>query len=79
MNKTKAELMEELEEIKAELKNKEKEIEDLKRFEKYKEMGDELKAMQNAFIDSGFTETQAFKMLLTTVRAAAEMSRPKLF
>lgn len=71
---TKAELMEELNFIKARLRAKEEELENLKRYEKYVELGNELKAMHNALIDSGFTDEQAFRLLQTMIPQAVAMA-----
>ena len=75
MAKTKAELMQELDEIKAELAAKTKEIENLEKYKKYKEMGDEMKAIHNGLMDAGFTNEQAFEMLKTMIPLAAKMAR----
>ena len=75
--KTKAELLEELDELKVELANKEKEIKDLERYKKYEEAADEMKAMHDAMMNSGFTNEQAFQMLMVMIPAAANMAKSK--
>lgn len=71
-NETMIDLMEELDDVKAELdyfKNREVELkEELNRLEKYKQYektANELKAMYTAFISAGFSNTQAFDMVKT--------------
>lgn len=77
MKKTKAMLEEELEQKRTEIEDLKKELEnEIKRTEKYKqfeECADDLKALQHSFINSGFSEKQAFMMVLQIIGSA----RPK--
>lgn len=74
MKKTKAMLEEELEQKKTEIEDLKKELEnEIKKTEKYKqfeECADDLKALQNSFINSGFSEKQAFTMVLQIIGAS---------
>lgn len=63
MAKTKVELLEELENKKNEVEELRKQIENLEKYKKYAEMADELKAVHSAFMNSGFSDEQAFEML----------------
>jgi hypothetical protein len=74
MKKTKAMLEEELEQKRTEIEDLKKELEnEIKKTEKYKqfeECADDLKALQNSFINSGFSEKQAFTMVLQIIGSA---------
>lgn len=74
MKKTKAMLEEELEQKQTEIEGLKKElVNEIKRSEKYKqfeECADDLKALQNSFINSGFSEKQAFMMVLQIIGAS---------
>lgn len=61
--KTKAELMEEIEQKNEEIKVLEKEVEMLEKYKQYKDMGDEMKAMHTALEVSGFSSEQAYDLL----------------
>lgn len=71
MKKTKAMLEEELEQKQTEIEGLKKELEtEIKKTEKYKqfeECADDLKALQNSFINSGFSDKQAFMMVLQII------------
>lgn len=62
--RTKAELLEEIGQLKKELENVEK-------YRKYEECANELHAIMTSFIDAGFTREEAFTMLTTTMKALA--------
>lgn len=66
-NKTKAELLEELENLKQTVADKEKEIKNLERYKKYEEAADELKALHTAMMNSGFTNDQAFQIIMALI------------
>lgn len=61
--KTKAELEKELENIKESKAELEKELKNLEKYKQYEECADELKALHTAFINSGFSDEQAFDLL----------------
>lgn len=60
---TKAELLEKIEAKESEIKDLKKEISDLKKYEQYKNAGDELYYAKSALVDSGFTHVEAFELL----------------
>lgn len=64
-NKTKQELMDEIKELN-------KQIENLKKYEEYKKAADEAKAIHIAFMDAGFTEEQAFDLIKTAMMACVK-------
>ena len=68
MNKNKNELLEEIAEL-------QKQVANLERYKQYAECADEMKAMHTAFMNSGFTNEQAFEMLKTMLPLAAAMGR----
>ena len=61
--KTKAELLEEIAELQAELKKVEK-------YRKYDEAAEEIKAAYDAFVRAGFTEEQAFTLFNSMIKAS---------
>ena len=63
--KTKADLEKELEAIKESKAELEKELKNLEKYKQYEEMADELKAMHTAFMNAGFSNTQAYDMVKT--------------
>lgn len=63
--KTKAELLEELEQTQKTVDDLKKEIKNLEKYKVVRETADELKAFHTAFVDAGFTDAQAFKLLET--------------
>ena len=64
--KTKAELLDEIAALK-------KQVEDLERYKKYEEMANELYAIHQSFVNAGFDEDMASKLLLTTLKLAPAM------
>lgn len=75
--KTKNELLEEIKQKNKEIEALKADIEKLEKYRKYDEMADEVKAINDSFIRSGFTEQQAFELTRGAVTAAA--GRPTLF
>lgn len=75
--KTKNELLEEIEQKNGEIEVLKADIEKLEKYRKYDEMADEIKAINDSFVRSGFTEQQAFELTKGTVKAVA--GRPTLF
>jgi hypothetical protein len=75
--KTKNELLEEIEQKNKEIEVLKADVEKLEKYRKYDEMTDEVKAINESFVRSGFTEQQAFELTRGAVTAAA--GRPTLF
>lgn len=75
--KTKNELLEEIEQKNEEIEVLKADIEKLEKYRKYDEMADEVKAINDSFVRSGFTEQQAFQM--TSGMLVAQMGKPTLF
>ena len=75
--KTKAEILEELENKNAEIADLKKELNDLERYKQYEESADELAAMKNALVNSGFSNDQAFQLIIEFIKGAAQMSTRK--
>ena len=65
---TKERLIEKLEEVEKERDRLKSDISKLKKYEKYEETADELGAMRDAFVNSGFTDDQAFQIIITLVQ-----------
>ena len=65
--KTKNELLEEIEQKNEELKNLKSEVEKLEKYKKYDDCANEIRAMYQSFVNSGFTEDQAFEILTITL------------
>lgn len=71
---TKAQMLEEIERAHNHIVEMETELKNLEKYKQYEEAADELKAMHTAFMNSGFTNEQAFdllKMLTQSVVPAA--------
>lgn len=71
---TKAELIEEIKLAHEHIQEMENRIKNMERYKQYEAMADEMKAMHTAFVNSGFTNEQAFemqKMLIQAVVPAA--------
>lgn len=75
--KTKNELLEEIEQKNGEIEVLKSDIEKLEKYRKYDEMAGEIKAINDSFVRSGFTEQQAFELTRGAVTAA--VGRPTLF
>lgn len=65
---TKEMLIERLEEVEAERDQLKSEMEKLERYKKYEEVADEMGAMKEAFVNSGFSEDQAFQVIVTLLQ-----------
>lgn len=61
---TKDQLLELIDDLNKQIDELDKELEARKRYEKYEEAAGEVKAMKDAFVNSGFTESQAFEMTM---------------
>ena len=69
--KTKAELLEEIEQKNEEIKVLEKEVKNLEKYKQYEDMANELKAIHSAFVNSGFDDDQAFELLKDFIKVGA--------
>lgn len=65
--KTKAELLEEIEKKNEELKNLKEEVENLERYKQYDDCANETRAAYQSFVNAGFSDEQAFKILTITL------------
>lgn len=65
---TKERLIEKLEEVEQERDRLKSDLEKLKKYEKYEEIADEMGAIRDAFVGSGFSEDQAFQMIITLLQ-----------
>lgn len=70
MRKTKSELELELELREQELAEIKKELEIIKRHNKYKEAANELRVIVDSLVEAGFTEDMATTLILTLAGAA---------
>lgn len=61
--KTKAQLMEELENSENTVKDLKKQLKDLEQYKVYQDAGAEMKAIHTAFMDAGFSDEQAFELI----------------
>lgn len=61
--KTKAQLLEEIDGLKTELKR-------LEKYAKYDDAAEEMKAFHDSFVRAGFTEDQAFAIVTTVIQNA---------
>jgi hypothetical protein len=61
-NKTKTELLEEIEAKNKEIKDLKAEVDKLERYKKYEDMADEIAAMREAFVNSGFSKSESYDM-----------------
>lgn len=57
-------LLQEIEEKEQELASLRKEIKNLERYKGYEDIANEVKAMHDAFMNSGFSDEQAFDLLV---------------
>lgn len=60
---TKAQMVEEIERANKRIHEVETELKNLERYKQYEDMADEMKALHTAFMNSGFSNEQAFEML----------------
>ena len=58
--KTKTELIEEINNLK-------KDLDKLERYRKYEDAANEMKAIHDSFVNAGFTEDQAFMIMITAM------------
>ena len=60
---TKAELVKEIHHAHEHIQEMEAQIKNLERYKQYEDMANEMKAMHTAFMNSGFSDEQAFEMM----------------
>lgn len=65
--KTKKELLEEIEQKNEELKSLKSEVKKLENYRKYDDCANEIRTVYQSFVNSGFTEEQAFEILTITL------------
>ena len=65
--KTKKELLEEIEQKNKELKSLKSEVKKLENYRKYDDCANEIRTVYQSFVNSGFTEEQAFEILTITL------------
>ena len=65
---TKERLIERLEEVEAERDRLKSDISKLEKYAQYEKVADELGAMREGFMGAGFTEDQAFQMIITLLQ-----------
>lgn len=65
--KTKNELLEEIEQKNEELKSLKSEVKKLENYRKYDDCANEIRTVYQSFVNSGFTEEQAFEILTITL------------
>lgn len=69
-NKTKNELLDEIKVKNDEIKKLEDEVKKLEKFKQYADTTDELAAMRDSFVASGFTKAEAFELVKLIVTNA---------
>lgn len=69
--KTKEQLIEELEAAKNNIYELKKQLDNLERYKQYEDCADEIKAIHTAFMNSGFTNDQAFDLIKTAMQSVA--------
>lgn len=79
--KTKDELMTELEAKETEIKELKDDLKKLEKYKQYEDTANEMKALHDAFMNSGFSDEQAFALVnnLLTTAAAGVMKNPLAF
>lgn len=70
MKKTKAMLEEELDQKRAEIEELKKELEKAEKYKQYDDAAGEMKAAYDSFVNAGFTEDQAFTIVMTMLQNA---------
>jgi hypothetical protein len=75
--KTKAELMEELDNIKEAKAELEKELQSLEKYKQYKDCAEETKALHTAFVNAGFSNQMAFELMKMIMQSAISQNFTK--
>lgn len=68
--KTKTELMEEIKAKNKEIKDLEDQVKKLEHYKQYVEAADELAALRDSFVNSGFSKAEAFELAKTVLMNA---------
>lgn len=71
--KTKAMLFEEIQQKNDEIKDLKKDLARLEKYKQYEDSADEIRAIYNSYVNVGFSEDQAFQMLLRMIETAGVM------
>ena len=74
-NKTKTELLEEIENKNNEIRALKKDIEKLERFKQYEETANEIAAIRDSFVAAGFSKTEAFMLTNNMFNVAAGLMK----
>lgn len=72
--KTKNELMAEIEALNKEMKGLKDEVKKLERYKVYADTTDEIAAMRDSFVNSGFTKAEAFELVKLIVANSINMN-----
>lgn len=67
---TKEQMLEEIEKANATIHEMENRLKNLERYKAYEDMADEMKAMHTAFMNSGFSDEQAYDLMKTILNMA---------
>lgn len=73
-NKTKQELLNEIEEKNKEIKELKQQVEQVEKYKAYKDMACEMKMAMDAYVESGFTEDQAFELVQRMLEGAMSVA-----
>ena len=74
--KTKTEPLAEIDAKNEEIQNLKNEVKKLERFKQYEVMTDEMAALRDSFVNSGFTKEEAFE-LVKSITINAVLNQPK--
>lgn len=73
--KNKTELLAEIEAKNNEIQVLKNEVKKLERFKQYEDMTDEMAALRDSFVNSGFTKTEAFEMVKALIMQQVTMNQ----
>ena len=76
--KTKAMLLEEIEQKNQEIKNLKKEVKKLESYKAYEDMANMMRAMYQSYINAGFTDEQTMDLLKYTLNMCGAALAPSL-
>ena len=74
--KTKAMLLEEIEQKNQEIKDLEKEVKKLEKYKVYEDMATEMRAIHQSFVNAGFDDDQAMDLLKSSLNIGVRMAMP---
>lgn len=75
--KTKAQLLEEIEELKGIVKEKEEDLKKFERFQVYENAATDFAVIRDSLIGQGFTEDQAVDIVKEMIHVAGQMGRSR--